>query len=185
MTEKDKMLAGLPYLSSDAALQAESRHAKTVCHRFNLMDPGDSAARMAVLAELLHFEGEAHIEPSFYCDYGYNIRLGDGFYANHHLTILDPCAVTIGRRVMFGPHVLLSTATHPLEARARRETEHAAPIGIGDDVWLGGNVSVMPGVTIGDRAVIGAGSVVTRDVPADVVAVGNPCRVVRALEPSG
>lgn len=182
MTEKEKMLAGLPYLSTDPALMAESRHAKSLCHRFNMMDPLEPEARMAVLASLLTIEGQAYIEPSFYCDYGYNICLGDGFFANHHLTILDACPVTIGRHVMFGPHVLLSTATHPLEAGARREAEHAMPITIGDDVWLGGNVSVMPGVTIGDRTVIGAGSVVTRDIPADCVAVGNPCCVLRFLE---
>ncbi len=181
MTEKEKMLAGLPYDAWDPELHEDRMRAKSMCHRFNMADPTDLAGRMAILAGLLSIKDKAHIEPVFFCDYGYNIVLGSNFYANHNLTIVDVCEVTIGDNVMFGPQVMISTATHPIDARERRKTEYGEPITIGNDVWLGGCVSVLPGVSIGDNCVIGAGSVVNRDIPANTVAVGNPCRVKKAV----
>jgi len=181
MTEKEKMLAGQSYDAWDEELLADRTRAKAACHAFNLHDPGALDARMAILRELLIFDGSAHMEPSFYCDYGYNIEIGSDFYANHNLTILDVCRVSIGHHVMIGPNVMISTATHPLDPIQRRDTEFGKPITIGNDVWLGGNISILPGVTIGDNCVIGAGAVVTKDVPANSVAVGNPCRVMKSV----
>ncbi len=177
MTEKEKMLAGLPYDAWDEELLQERMHAKAVCHQFNQFDPTRLEQRMALLSALLLIRGQAHIEPNFFCDYGYNIELGSNFYSNHNLTILDVCRVTIGDNVSIGPHVMISTATHPLDAVERRSTEYGKAIVIGDDVWIGGNVSILPGVTIGNQCVIGAGSVVTRDIPDNSLAVGIPCTV--------
>ena len=181
MTEKEKMLAGQSYDAWDEVLVAERKRAKRVCYSFNKSNPDELEERMAPLKDLLNCKGEAHIEPDFYCDYGYNIELGKNFYSNHHLTILDVCKVTIGDNVLFGPHVMVTTATHPLDPIERRSTEFGKEITIGNDVWLGGNVSILPGVTIGDNCVIGAGSVVTKDIPANSVAVGNPCRVMKKV----
>ncbi len=180
-SEMDKMLAGEAYLAGDPELVSARMRAKSLCHRFNLADPAYPAERMAMLSELLHCAGDAHIEPNFFCDYGFNIHLGENFYANHNLTILDVCRIDIGDNVLFGPGVVLSAATHPLDPVERLHTESGAPIGIGSNVWIGGNVSVLPGVTIGDNCVIGAGSVVNRDIPANSLAAGNPCRVIRSL----
>lgn len=180
-SEKDKMLAGQPYDAWDPILCEDRMAAKAACHAFNRADPNDLEGRMAILRSLLEMRGKAHLEPTFFCDYGYNIHLGDNFYANHNLVVLDGCRVDIGNNVKFGPNVMMSTATHPIDPVERRTVEYALPIRIGDDVWLGGNVSVLPGVTIGDGSVIGAGSVVTRDIPAGVVAVGNPCRELRQI----
>ncbi|CAM3948535.1 MULTISPECIES: sugar O-acetyltransferase [Pseudoalteromonas] len=182
ITEFEKMLAGLPYKASEPELVKARSLAKLACHQFNLADPTTPHVRIKILAELLKFKGKAYLEPMFYCDYGFNIELGDNFYANHNLTILDVCKVTIGNNVMFGPNVMISTATHPIDPIERRSTESGSPITIGNDVWLGGNVSVLPGVSIGDRCVIGAGSVVTKNIPANSVAVGNPCKVIRSIE---
>ena len=126
---------------------------------------------------------EAWIEPLFFCDYGYNIHLGANFYANHHCTILDGARVTIGDNVLFGPSVTLSTAGHSLNAITRNTgLEFCKPITIGNNVWLGANVTVNPGISIGENVVIGAGSVVTKDIPANSVAVGTPCKVIKSLE---
>ena len=119
---------------------------------------------------------------NFFCDYGYNIEIGSNFYSNHNLTIVDVCKVTIGDNVLIAPHVMISTGTHPIDPIERQKTEYGSPITIGNNVWIGGNVSVLPGVTIGDNCVIGAGSVVNRDIPANSVAVGNPCRVIRTID---
>jgi maltose O-acetyltransferase len=181
MTEKEKMLAGLPYEAWDEQLYAERMHAKTVCHSFNQSDPANRDGRMGLLRKLLKMKGNAYMEPNFFCDYGYNIEVGGNFYSNHHLTILDVCKVTIGDNVMFGPHVMISTATHPVDPIERRDTEFGKPISIGNDVWIGGNVSILPGVRIGNNCVIGAGSVVVHDIPDDSVAVGNPCKVKRKI----
>lgn len=181
MTEKEKMLAGLAYEAWDEVLVAERKKAKRVCYEFNQSHPDDHAQSMELLKGLLRVKGDAHIEPNFFCDYGYNIELGENFYSNHHLTILDVCKVTIGDNVLLGPHVMVSTAGHPLDAIERRSTEFGKEIKIGNDVWIGGNVSILPGVTIGDNCVIGAGSVVTKDIPANSVAVGNPCRVMKKV----
>jgi maltose O-acetyltransferase len=179
LTPKQQMLAGEPYLANDPELVAERRHAKQFCHRYN-QEPVD--LNRQVLAELLGRETDAHIEAPFRCDYGYNIQLGRNFYANYNFTVLDCAPVTIGDNVFVAPNVVLSTAGHPVEVEPRvAGWEFARPITIGDNVWLGAGVLVLPDVTIGAGTTIGAGSVVTRDIPAGVVAVGNPCRVIRTL----
>ncbi|UOR06182.1 sugar O-acetyltransferase [Hymenobacter aerilatus] len=178
-TEKEKMLAGELYQANDPELVAERLRAKQLCHRYN-QEPVE--LNKQVLAELLGYETNAHIETSFRCDYGYNIRLGENFYANYNLIVLDCAPVTIGDNVFLAPNVVLTTAGHPIETAPRiAGWEFARPITIGDNVWLGTGVQVMPGVSIGAGSVIGAGSIVTRDVPAGVVAVGNPCRVLRKV----
>jgi len=181
-TEKEKMLAGELYLANEPGLVAERRRAKTLCYRYN-QEPVELDKQ--VLAELLgSATADAHIEAPFRCDYGYNILLGRNFYANYALTILDCAPVTIGDNVFVAPNVVLTTAGHPVEAGPRvAGWEFARPITIGHNVWLGAGVIVLPGVTIGDNTTIGSGSVVTRDIPANVVAVGNPCRVLRELPP--
>lgn len=180
-SEKDKMLAGLEYLASDPELAAMSDRCRRALHVYNAELEPDR--RDALLRTLLGSVGEAvTIRSPFFCDYGSNIAIGAGTFLNAGCVVLDCAAVTIGDDVQIGPSVQLLTPDHPRDAVRRRSgVESAHPITIGDDVWLGGGVIVLPGVSIGARTIIGAGSVVTRDVPADVVAVGNPCRVVRAL----
>lgn len=181
MTEKEKMLSGLPYDAWDKTLLNDRMNAKATCHKFNLSDPTKLDERMAILKGLLYIKDQAHMEPNFFCDYGYNIEIGSNFYSNHNLTIVDVCKVTIGNNVLFGPHVMISTGTHPLDPIERQKTEYGASISIGNDVWVGGNVSILPGVNIGNNCVIGAGSVVNRDIPDNSVAVGNPCRVIKSI----
>ncbi|HEU0298408.1 MAG TPA: sugar O-acetyltransferase [Longimicrobium sp.] len=183
MTEKEKMLAGELYDAADPQLVAERRRARDLLCALNASRDGEREARAALLRELLGAAGEGvWIEPPFFCDYGTNIRLGDRVFFNFNCVVLDVAQVTIGSDVMFGPAVQIYTATHPLDHRERRGgLEAAKPITIGDDVWVGGGAIILPGVTIGGRSVIGAGSVVTKDVPPDVFAAGNPCRVIRAL----
>jgi len=184
MSEKEKMLSGALYNALDVELSKDRVKAKSICHQFNLADPTHLDARMALLSTLLDIGDHSHIEPQFFCDFGYNISLGHHFYSNHHLTILDTCEVSIGDYVFIGPHVMISTATHPIDALERQTLESGAPIRIGDNVWIGGNVSILPGVTIGENCVIGAGSVVNKDIPPHSVAAGVPCRVIKSLEPS-
>lgn len=163
-------------------LIAGRKRAKHLCQQLNALRADQGKARQILYAELFGAANKPYIEPDFYCDYGKNIFLGEKFYANHHCVMLDPAEIHIGNRVMFGPAVHLYTTTHPLDP-AERATgkEFIAPIHIGDDCWLGGNVVVLAGVTIGASSVIGAGSVVTHSIPAGVVAVGNPCRVLRSI----
>ncbi len=178
-TARENMLAGALYQANDPELVAERLRAKTLCYRYN-QEPVQ--LNRAVLAELLGYDTDAYIEAPLRCDYGYNIRLGGNVYANYNLTILDCAPVTIGDNVFIAPNVLLTTAGHPVEVEPRvAGWEFAYPISIADNVWLGAGVIVLPGVNIGAGTTIGAGSVVTRDVPAGVVAVGNPCRVLREL----
>jgi maltose O-acetyltransferase len=178
MSEREKMLAGELYDPRDPELLAARRRARSLVARYN----GDPDP--ALLRELLgQVGGDAVLEPPFHCDYGENVFLGERFYANAGCVFLDCARITIGDRVLLGPGVHVYAATHPVDAETRRRgLECARPVTIGDDVWIGGAAVVLPGVTIGDRAVIGAASVVTRDVPADVVAAGNPCRSLRELE---
>ncbi|AMO58798.1 maltose acetyltransferase [Endozoicomonas montiporae] len=185
MTEKEKMLAGLDYLTFDEELTRERIAAKKLCHQYNLLEPDDFEQKNILLKELLGTVTDAVIEPNFQCDFGYNIHLGKNFYANHNCVILDCSLVNIGDNVMFGPNVTLSAPGHPLNVEGRvAGLEFSKPITIGNNVWLGASVTVNPGVTIGDNTVIGSGSVVTKDIPANCVAVGVPCRFVKSLPES-
>jgi maltose O-acetyltransferase len=171
------MLAGELYLAADPELVAEREHCERLLREYNVH------GEAAVLRELLGSVGkEAYIRPPFFCDYGYNITLGENVFLNFNCVILDVVAVTIGDRVQMASAVQLLAADHPLDAEERASgREFGRPIAIEDDVWLGGGAIVCPGVTIGRGSVIGAGSVVSRDIPPGVVAVGNPCRVLRKL----
>jgi maltose O-acetyltransferase len=181
-TEKEKMLAGELYNAQDPQLLAERQRAQLLFQELNAT-PADQPARARLLRGLLPHAGtELGLTSPFYCDYGTNITLGDQVFFNFNCTILDVAAVTIGSRTLFGPGVQVYTATHPLDYQERATgLEYAKPISIGEDVWVGGGAIICPGVRIGDRAVIGAGSVVTKDIPADTLAAGNPCRVIREL----
>lgn len=183
MSEREKMLAGELYLASDPELVEARVRARRLFARFNASDPGDAATRTALLRELLGALGaEAWIEPPFYCDYGTQIRLGPSVFVNFGAVFLDCAAITIGEKAQLGPNVQLLAADHPRDAAARAAgPELARPVTIGARAWLGGGVIVCPGVSIGADTVVGAGSVVTRDLPSGVVAAGNPCRVIRAL----
>ena len=181
-TEKEKMLAGELYHAPDPQLAAERSHCRHLLQRLNTSNPDAAAERRAILDELLAARTDVWIEPPFYCDYGTNITVGEKVYFNFNCVVLDVMRVTIGNHVLFGPSVQIYTAMHPLDADERRTgLEFARPITIGSDVWVGGGAIICPGVSIGDRAVIGAGSVVTKDVPADVFVAGNPARVIRIL----
>lgn len=175
------MLAGEPYLAHDPELVAERRRAQRLLARFNGAGPDDDALRAETLAALLGALGEgAVIQPPFRCDYGAQITLGARSFLNYGCVLLDCARIVIGQEVQIGPGVQLYTATHPIDAATRRAGwESALPIAIGDGVWLGGGVIVCPDVSIGENSVVGAGSVVTRSLKANVVAAGNPCRVLR------
>lgn len=178
------MLAGELYDAADPQLVAERRRARDLLQSFNASRDGQRELRLDAIRRLLGGAGEGvWIEPPFFCDYGSNIRLGDRVFFNFNCVVLDVAPVTIGSDTMFGPAVQIYTATHPLDAAERRRgLEAGKPIAIGSDVWVGGGAILLPGVTIGARSVIGAGSVVTKDIPEGVFAAGNPCRVIRALE---
>ncbi|PML97934.1 sugar O-acetyltransferase [Vibrio breoganii] len=182
-TEKEKMLAGEAYEAWDEELLAERTHCRKAVKKFNETLPGTPNWR-STLENLIPGSGDAYIEPPFRCDYGSNIKLGKNFYANFNCVILDVNTVEIGDNVMFAPNVQIYTAGHPIDPVQRIEVgiEFGLPIKIGNNVWLGGGVIVCPGVTIGENAVIGAGSVVVKDIPANVVAAGNPCKVIRTIE---
>lgn len=182
-TEKEKMLAGELYDAVDPELTRDRVQTRLLIQRFNSAREDDPAEQSAALRALIPNAGVGlTIQPPFYCDYGYNIIAGEKVFLNFNCVVLDVTYVRIGSRTLMGPNVQLYTATHPLDHEVRASgLENAKPITIGDDVWLGGSVVVCPGVTIGDRAVIGAGSVVTRDIPNDVFAAGNPCKVIRTL----
>ncbi len=181
--EKEKMLRGEIYDANDAQLLAERGRCKEMCFEYNHLSPTQGERRKELLAELLgRCPRNAVIEPTFWCDYGYNIEMGANFYANHNLVILDGAKVRFGDNVFIAPNCSFYTAGHPLDPVERnRGLEYAYPITVGDNVWIGGGVTVLPGVTIGDNVTIGAGSVVTKDIPSGTVAVGNPCRVVRSI----
>jgi maltose O-acetyltransferase len=183
-SEKEKMLGGELYNPFDSQLLAERQRARLLFKAFNDTRDDQSEERLRLIQTLISAVGTALlIEPPFYCDYGSNITIGDNVFFNFNCVILDIAPVTIGSNVLFGPGVQIYAATHPLSAAQRRTgLELGKPVTIGDDVWVGGGVVICPGVTIGSRSVIGAGSVVTKDIPEDVLAYGNPCRVVRAIE---
>lgn len=183
MTEKQKMLAGELYLASDPELAAESLRAAQLLQRYSQTIAGDREGRSAILRELLGQVGEnPQIVPPFHCDYGIHISLGDRFYMNYGGVILDCNQVQIGDDVLCGPYVQIYAAYHPVDPALRLTgRELAAPVKIGSNVWIGGGAIICPGVTIGDNTTIGAGSVVTKDIPPNVVAAGNPCRVLRSV----
>lgn len=184
MNEKEKARLGLLYNANyDEELIQERIQAKDLCHQYNQLLPSNTTERQSIMNKLLgKTKGNFWIEPSFWCDYGYNIEIGENFYANHNTVILDCAKVTFGDHVFIAPNCGFYTAGHPLDVEQRNEgLEYAYPITVGNNVWFGGNVIVMPGVTIGDNCVIGAGSVVTKDIPSGVIAVGNPCRVLREI----
>ena len=183
MNEKEKMIAGLIYNPSDSELFYDRMNAKTICQKYNQISPKELETRKNIIKKLFGKTGEhIYIEPNFFCDYGYNIEAGEHFYANHNLVILDCAKVKFGSHVMIGPNCGFYTAAHPIDPVERAKgIEFAKPITVGDNVWFGGHVCVMPGVTIGDNTVIGGGSVVTKDIPSNVVACGNPCRPVKTL----
>jgi maltose O-acetyltransferase len=175
------MVSGEPYDPSDPELVAARARARELVRELAAVAPGDLARQRALVSRLVGYDTDATIEPPFSCDYGTNIHLGSRVYLNFNCIILDVAPVTIGDRTLVGPAVQILTATHPLSAEQRREGwELGKAIRIGADVWIGGGAILCPGVTVGDRSVIGAGSVVTGDVPADVVVAGNPARVLRS-----
>lgn len=182
-SEKEKMLAGELYDALDPQLSEERTKARLLLKELNDSREDHVELRNQILKKLIPNAGEGlWLQPPFYCDYGYNIKVGDRVFFNFNCVVLDVAPVTIGSRTLLGPNVQIYTATHPLDHKVRATgLEFAKPITIGEDVWVGGGVVICPGVNIGDRSVIGAGSVVTRDIPADVFAAGNPCRVIRPL----
>jgi maltose O-acetyltransferase len=184
MTEKQRMLAGELYCASDPELMQERRRARALTRLYNLTTEEELDQRQAILRELLGSVGsDVWVEPPVYCDYGSNIRLGSGAYLNFGCVILDCNIVDIGAKVLFGPSVQIYAASHPTSAGDRASgLEHARPVTIGDNTWIGGGAIVCPGVTVGGNTTIGAGSVVVTDVPANVIAAGNPCRVIRELD---
>jgi maltose O-acetyltransferase len=182
LSEREKMLAGELYDPLDTELVAGRVRARDLCQALNATREAEEDVRRRILTDLFGAGGEeVWMQPPFYCDYGSNIYLGKRVFFNFNCVVLDVCAVRIGDFTLFGPAVQIYTAMHPLEAELRRTREFAKPVAIGSDVWVGGAAVICPGVTIGSRAVIGAGSVVTRDIPDDVFAAGNPCRVIRSL----
>lgn len=184
MTEKEKQQNGELYNSNDRELFTERIKAKKLCAEYNAVECNDFQKKERLLDRLVALRGEnTVIEPNFFCDYGYNIVIGDNFYANHNLVILDCADVVFGDNIFIGPNCGFYTAEHPLDAKTRNQgLEYAKPIKIGSNVWIGGNVTVIGGVTIGDNVVIGAGSVVVKDIPSNCVAVGNPCRPIKTLD---
>ena len=184
MTEKELMISGLSYSAEDMRLLRELNATKEVIHRYNALSPSQEEEKKAILKELLGHIGDdlICINQPFYCDYGKQISVGKHFFANFNFTVLDEAPVTIGDNCFIGPNVSIYTACHstdPVERNSRREW--AEPVTIGDNVWIGGSVTILPGVTIGNNTTIGAGSVVTKNIPDNVVAVGNPCKVVKQV----
>ena len=182
-TERDKMLAGELYDPLDPELVAARARARDLCQDLNATREGEVERRRRILEDLFATGGDTvWMQPPFYCDYGANIELGERVFFNFNCVVLDVCPVRIGSFTLVGPAVQIYTPMHPLDAELRRKQEYGQPVEIGSDVWIGGGALVLPGVRIGARAVIGAGSVVTRDVPEGVFAAGNPCRVIRPVD---
>lgn len=193
MTEKEKMLAGLPYDPQDKELTKGRLRARILFQKFNNLDLPDDEEdadevfkeRSNILKELFGSTGESiYIEPNFKCDYGYNISVGDNFYANFDCVMLDVCKITIGENCFIAPGVHIYTATHPIDPIERLKSEFGKPVTIGDNVWIGGHATINPGVTIGNNVVIASGTVVTKDVPNNVVVGGNPAKIIKEIEVS-
>lgn len=183
MNQKERMLNGLPYKAWLDGLEEERMEAKLKVYDYNMCRPHKKEEMTALIKSILGKTGkEIHIEQPFHCDYGYNIEVGENFYSNYNCIMLDVGKITIGKNVMFAPNVSIYTAGHPVHPDSRNSGyEYGIPVTIGDNVWVGGSVVINPGVTIGNNVVIGSGSVVTKDIPDNVIAVGNPCRVLREI----
>ena len=182
MTEREKMLAGALYDPFDPELAAARARARDLCQALNATREAEQAERRRILQALFGRGGDTvWMQPPFFCDYGANIHCGERVFFNFNCVVLDVCTVHIGDYTLFGPAVQIYTPMHPFDAKRRREQEYGKPVEIGPDVWVGGGAIILGGVSIGSRAVIGAGSVVTRDVPEGVFAAGNPCRVIRTI----
>ena len=184
MTGKQKMLMGIIYNAEEACLIEERNRAKSLTKQYNESRQEDRDHRKYLMGQIFGKLGQnVHLEAPFYLDYGYRTTIGDDFFSNFNLTILDGGGVEIGDRVFIGPNVGIYTANHPTDVRRREKGyEWALPVKIGNKVWIGGGVTILSGVTIGDNTVIAAGSVVTKDIPANVVAAGNPCKVIKEAE---
>jgi maltose O-acetyltransferase len=182
-TEKEKMLSGELYNALDPELSDERQRTRLLIKDLNDTREDEKEKRNSILKKLLPYTGvNLWVQPPFYCDYGTNIIIGDNVFFNFNCVILDVMEIKIGSRTLIGPNVQIYTATHPIDYKERATgLEYAKPVTIGNDVWIGGGAIICPGVTISDRTVIGAGSIVTRDIPSDVFAAGNPCRVIRNL----
>lgn len=184
MTEKEKMLQNLMYDANYATeLEQERIACKELCYDYNALRPSEEEQRKSLIRKMFKRTGERfHIEAPFWCDYGYNIEIGEDFYSNHNMTILDAGGVSFGDHVFVAPNCGFHTSGHPVDYERRNQgLEYAYSIRVGDNVWIGAGVQVMPGVTIGSNVVIGGGSIVVHDIPDNVVAVGNPCRVLRPI----
>ena len=183
MNQKERMLNGLPYKAWLDGLAEERMEAKLKVYDYNMCRPDKKEEMTALIKSILGKTGEEiHIEQPFHCDYGYNIEVGENFYSNYNCIMLDVGKITIGKNVMFAPNVSIYTAGHPVHPDSRNSGyEYGIPVTIGDNVWVGGSVVINPGVTIGNNVVIDSGSVVTKDIPDNVIAVGNPCRVIREI----
>lgn len=184
MTEKEKARQGLLYDANyDEELLAERRRCKELCFQFNQLSPLKELEQKEIIGKLFGKTKENFcVTAPFYCDYGYNIEIGENFYSNHNLVILDGAKVEIGDNVFIAPNCCITTAGHPINIDERnRGLEYAYPIKIGNNVWIGAGVNILPGVTIGDNVTIGAGSVVNKSIPANSIAVGNPCKVIKTI----
>ena len=183
MNHKERMLAGLPYKAWMDGLEEERTENKKRIYAYNHLPPERWGEQDALIRKILGKTGEnVHIESPFHCDYGYNIEVGENFFANYNLVILDVGKVKIGDNAQIAPNVAIYTAGHPVHPESRNTGyEYGIDVTIGDNVWLGGNTCIMPGVTIGNNVVIGGGSVVTKDIPDNAIAAGNPCRVIRYI----
>lgn len=182
MNEKEKMLLGNLYNPNDLELKNYRKKAKELCSKYNSSTIQQSEKNLIIKKLFKKIGDNFLIEPSFYCDYGFNIEAGDNFYINHNCVILDCAKVTFGNNVFIGPNCGFYTAYHPLDFNTRNSgLEFAAPITIGNNVWIGGNVCILSNVSIGDNSVIGAGSVVTKNIPSNVIAFGNPCKVIKNI----
>lgn len=183
MIEKEKMISGMDYSPLDPRLIWERDRTSRLLKRYNQSTFHEVNMRHRLLKKLLHTTGNFWVKPPFYCDYGYNIYLGKEVMLNYGCVLLDVCPIYIGDHTLIGPYTQIYTACHSLDSQKRKKSiEYGKPVVIGQNVWIGGGCIILPGVTIGDNSVIGAGSVVTKDIEANVIAVGNPCKVIKKNE---